>query len=153
MARRTLGVEYGPLNYDEDFKAFCKKLFSYQYIVNSSEITEPIINFLYEHSNGITAIVVGLLHDSQEIAILDGTESLDISSLSKAYKHRMAMINHFIVKTPARYSSVKKEQIIVPHNEINVADEQLISRLSKIAINGGLDVVETISKQLIVEQI
>ena len=32
MARRTVGLQFGSMNYDDEFKEFCKILFSYQYV-------------------------------------------------------------------------------------------------------------------------
>lgn len=153
LARRTVGIEYGPLGYDDVFKSFCKKLFSYQFTKNKSTISESIINFLYEHSNGITAVVVGLLHDSQEIAIVDGTETIDLRSLSKAYKNRLNMINPFINRGPVHHSKLPASKIETPAYTLPVDDENLVARLSKLAVNSGVDVVEVISSQVIVEEI
>ena len=152
LARRTVGLEYGPLDYDSTFKDFCQRLFSFQYTINQSVISESIINFIFEHSNGVTALV-GLLHDAQEVAIMDGYETLDILSLSNAYKNRMSMINNFIAKTPAHYYPTRKRFIELPQESLPIEDENLIIRLSKMAVNGGLDVIETMAKQIIVEQI
>ncbi len=42
------------------------------------------MQWLYEHSAGVTSVVVALIHDAQEIAILNGKESLDLETL-RAY--------------------------------------------------------------------
>lgn len=85
LARRSLGLQYQAMAYDEDFCNICKVLYSYQYVKNYTELTEAVTEWLYEHSAGIVSNIVVLLHDAQEIAIMDGTETLDISSLNKAY--------------------------------------------------------------------
>ena len=85
LARRSLGLQYQAMAYDEDFCNICKVLYSYQYVKYYTELTEAITEWIYEHSAGIVSNIVVLLHDAQEIAIMDGTETLDISSLNKAY--------------------------------------------------------------------
>lgn len=96
LARRSLGLQYNSLNNDEFFKGFCKLLFKYQYVQKKAEITEQIVDWLYEHSGGVTSIVVSLIHDAQEIAILTGYEILDISMLNLAYEKRMQLLHDYI---------------------------------------------------------
>lgn len=91
LARRTLGLKYGPMSYDEKFIYFCRTLWEYQYVKNKSEITDAIVNWLYEHSSGIVSVVVSLIHDAQEIAILNGTEELNLANLNEAYKNRLSI--------------------------------------------------------------
>ena len=50
LARRSVGIQYGRLDYDEFFQYFCETLFSYQYTKNGSQLTEGITEWLYEHS-------------------------------------------------------------------------------------------------------
>ncbi len=95
LARRSLGLHYSELPYDRNFREFCGTLFGYQYVCNRMDITEAIIEWLYEHSAGVISIVVSLIHDAQEIAILNGRETLDIVALSEAYQ-RMQMIHRCI---------------------------------------------------------
>lgn len=96
LARRSLGLQYNSLNNDEFFSGFCKLLFKYQYVQKKAEITEQIVDWLYEHSGGVTSIVVSLIHDAQEIAILTGYEILDISMLNLAYEKRMQLLHDYI---------------------------------------------------------
>lgn len=85
LARRSLGLQYNALNNDEYFMGFCRLLFQYQYVQKDMEITPQIIDWLYEHSGGVTSVVVSLIHDAQEIAILTGYEMLDVVMLNQAY--------------------------------------------------------------------
>ena len=71
LARRSLGLYYQSLECDRYFYDFCCTLFSYQYTKHKAEISDAIINWLYEHSGGIVSVVVSLIHDAQEIAILE----------------------------------------------------------------------------------
>ena len=77
LARRSLGLQYNALEYDRYFCDLCCTLFGYQYVKQRTEITPGIIEWLYEHSAGIVSVVVSLIHDAQEIAILNGSEVLN----------------------------------------------------------------------------
>ncbi|MDD6661983.1 MAG: hypothetical protein PUE72_09760 [Lachnospiraceae bacterium] len=85
LARRSLGLQYNALNNDEYFSGFCELLYKYQYVQKYTEITPQIIDWLYEHSGGVTSVVVSLIHDAQEIAILTAYETLDITMLNQGY--------------------------------------------------------------------
>lgn len=95
LARRTLGLSYGKCEYNEYFREFCSKLWKFQYVSNRTEITDGIINWLYQHSSGTLAHVIFLYYTAQEISILDGREIIDIQALESAYK-RMEMLHMHI---------------------------------------------------------
>lgn len=99
LARRSVGLQYTAMPYDSYFESFCKVIFSYQYIQNESEISPAIIRWLYEHSAGMVSVVVSLIHDAQEIAILTGTETLNIETLNQAYEQRLSLLHGYIQPT------------------------------------------------------
>lgn len=114
LARRSLGLQYGALEYGADFAQICKLLFVYQYIKNQNQITDAIIEWLYEHSGGIISIVVSLIHDAQEIAIITGKEVLNLDTLNEAYQKRLSMLHGFIeptIKKNKKSSSTRKKSI------------------------------------------
>ena len=108
LARRSLGLSYGPFSFDDTFTSFCEELFRYQYVQNKASLDSVILQWLYNHSRGNASIVVSLLHDAQETAILDGSEELNIVSLEKAYKSRLAMLHDYLYQEPVQ---VKKKSI------------------------------------------
>lgn len=93
LARRSLGLEYGTMAYNEEFKGICKVLYSYQYVQQLAEITDAVIEWLYEHSAGVISVVVSLIHDAQEIAILNGKEVLNLETLNEAYQKRLSLLH------------------------------------------------------------
>lgn len=99
LSRRSLGLQYQSLECDRYFYDFCCTLFSYQYTKHKAKISDTIINWLYEHSGGIVSAVVSLIHDAQEIAILNGKEILSIETLNEAYKRRLSMLHSYIEPT------------------------------------------------------
>lgn len=96
LARRSLGLQYGAMDYNEDFRRICDILFSYQYTKRHTEITDVAIEWLYEHSSGIISVVVSLIHDAQEMAILNEKERLDLESLKEAYQKRLSLLHGYI---------------------------------------------------------
>ena len=111
LARRSLGLTYGPFSCDDHFKEFCEALFQYQYVQKQTSLNTDILFWLYNHSLGNASIIVSLLHDAQEIAILDGSEELNITSLEKAYQSRLTMLHDYLYQEPTHHQkpAAKKE--------------------------------------------
>lgn len=113
LARRSLGLQYNVMNYDAYFQSFCKVVFNYQYLKKRTEITAAIMEWLYEHSAGVVSVVVSLIHDAQEIAILTGTEELNIETLREAYRQRMNLLHDYIqpnIIQSRQTSTIKKKK-------------------------------------------
>lgn len=121
LARRSLGLKYNALPYDEHFLNVCKILFQYQYTKQTTELTDAIVRWLYEHSAGVISIVVSLLHDAQEQAILSGKECLDMEALQNAYTQRMGMLHSYInpsVTRNVQSGKRKKKWLDVANTEV-----------------------------------
>ncbi len=96
LARRSVGLTYQQMDYGEEFILFCRILLKYIYVREFNCGEETIIRWLYQHSQGNVSVVVSLLHDAQEAAILNGTDKLDIAALNYAYDARLTMLHDFI---------------------------------------------------------
>lgn len=112
LSRRALGLYYSQCEYNEYFRQFCEVLFHYQYVQNESELSDGMVQWLYEHSGGVLATVVTLIHDAQEIAIWNGRECLDISTLDEAYEKRMRMLHFHISPTTLTNKETKKRKAV-----------------------------------------
>lgn len=111
LARRALGLRYGNCEYNAYFREFCNVLFQYQYVEQEAVISDGIIQWLYEHSAGVLAVVVSLIHDAQEISILSGRETLDMVSLNEAYEQRMNILHsHIRPSAVIKKDTVKKKK-------------------------------------------
>lgn len=144
LARRSLGVQYGRMEYDEFFEYFCEAIFSYQYTKNASQFTPGISEWLYEHSSGIISVVVSLIHDAQEIAILNGKEMLNLESLNMAYQQRMSMLHGFIVPTISNKISPAPKTKKAPAAKASakvVDSENTISQLASMSREQNLDML------------
>lgn len=103
--------------------------------------------WLYNHSQGNVSVVVSLIHDGQEVAIIDGTERLDVSILAKAFESRMTMLHDFLTpeKTKAPPPKKKKaERLEVRENHIG--DSISILEISSNAKMSGCNIVSELKK-------
>lgn len=107
LSRRSLGLEYGALPLGDYFISLCRILTSYLYVRNDFTLTDEIVHWLYNHSNGVTSVVVSLIKDAQEIAILDGSETLSVAFLNKAYNQRLALLHSHIEFKTTKLPSIK----------------------------------------------
>lgn len=118
LARRSLGLRYETLSYDYFFKDLCFTLWKYQYVQNPSYLTDSLISWLYEHSAGIVSVLVSLIHDAQEMAILNGMEVLNLETLTLAYQDRLTLLHSYIQPvTDARRTTRPKKKAIEFGNE------------------------------------
>lgn len=156
LARRTLGLKYSAFEYGEYFELFCKEMFRYQYVRNEVTLTDEMIRWLYEHSNGALALVVTIFHDCQEIAILNGKETIDTELLNQAYQQRMNMIQGFvqpsITKRP-QTSKVRKSISALEQVSCCSNDNINLYELSVTAKNTNTDVVELLSEYISIEDV
>lgn len=123
LARRSLGLSYTTMEYNDEFRDFCKTLLKYCYVQNTPTIDEAILMWLFNHSNGNASVVVSLIHDAQEIAIMKGLEVLDISTLNIAFEKRMTMLHNFITPPVTKSSYPKKKKELLP----KVKEENFVS--------------------------
>lgn len=154
LARRSLGLQYNALNNDEFFSGFCKLLFKYQYVQKKVEITEQIVDWLYEHSGGVTSIVVSLIHDAQELAILTGHETLDISMLNQAYEKRMQLLHDYIRPAASvKNTTTKRKKKSIEKTVISSEEDYSIADLVQKSKSENLDIVEVFREHFTVEEV
>lgn len=156
LARRSLGLQYTSLPYDKHFYDFCCTLFSYQYTRHKAEITDAIINWLYEHSSGIVSVVVSLIHDAQEIAILNGKEILSIETLNEAYKKRLAMLHSYIepiITHKKQTATKKKAKPETPQIPSDITDDYSIAEIAATAKANNSDVVTLLKAHIAIEEV
>jgi hypothetical protein len=157
LARRSLGLHYGALEYNPFFYDFCKTLFEYQYTKHKTDISDSVVRWLYEHSGGILSIVVSLIHDGQEIAILNGSEKLNLQALNEAYKKRLTMIHGYIEPTITRKSQTssrkQKADEYTSTTETAADTKNVIANIVTVAKEKCVDVVGLLQEKITVEVI
>lgn len=156
LARRSIGLKYEELNYDSQFKNICTTLFSYQYTKKYSEISDQIIESLYQYSGGNISVIISLIHDAQEISLMNGREILDLISLEEAYKKRLSMLCNYIKP------EIKKQYIKCNKNNSSKNISQKKKEINSIvtikyivltAKKENVNIIKELSKYIIVEEI
>ena len=147
LARRSVGLKYTTMNYDEYFQSFCKVLFKYQYTKQRTEITPVIIEWLYEHYSGIVSVVISLIYDAQEIAILTGKEVLNLETLNEAYQQRLSLLHGYIQPSVIQNKSTTRKKKTIADLNINQTNDSQkqenysIAAIAEKAKTENIDVV------------
>lgn len=159
LARRSVGLQYTTMNYDSYFREFCKIMFQYQYLQQKIEITDGILEWLYEHSAGVTSVVVALLHDAQEIAILNGKEVLNLKALNAAYEQRLSLLHGYIqpsISQGKQTGKIKRKTsaIALKTTEYKAYDNSIgIAELVAKAKDEKLDIVQLLKEHMPVVEV
>lgn len=160
LARRSVGLQYTTVSYDTYFQEFCKIIFRYQYTQQKTEITEGMIKWLYEHSAGVISVVVALVHDAQEIAILNGTERLNLESFNEAYQKRLSLLHHYIqpsISQSKQTSKTKKKAtkaiVSINTNSKSISNSVNIADLVVKAKNENIDIIQLLKKYISIEEV
>ena len=154
LARRLVGFQYKELAYDEYFTELCEFLFQFQYTKYKAELTAGTVSWLYEHSGGIIANVVILIHDAQEIAILNGSEIINMQNLTDAYEGRMGMLHAKIaIDTAVKTTASKKQKEIVIDSKPVAMQDICIEKIIQEAKDRKLDVVKHLRKFIMIQEV
>lgn len=158
LARRSLGLQYGAMEYNEDFRRICEILFSYQFTKGHTEITDVVVEWLYEHSGGIISVVVSLIHDAQEIAILNGKERLNLESLNEAYQKRLSLLHGYIEPTiqKRKQTTTKRKAstaVALETTDKEIEETNLMADLAKRSKKENADVVALLKEHIQVVEV
>lgn len=96
LARRSVGLSYTALPFDDYFIRCCEILFGRQYTEGRSELTPELTELLYECTGGIIAVLVSVIMEAQQIAILSGKEILNKETILLAYHERLKAVQDFV---------------------------------------------------------
>jgi hypothetical protein len=154
LARRALGLYYSAVKYDQFFYDFCATLFRYQYTRHKTDLSDSIVQWLYDHSGGIVSVVVSLIHDAQEIAILNATETLNLDTLNEAYAKRLTMLHSYISRSkPAPKKKKSEPPCPAAETKEKAVLNEKISDLVSTAKEQNFDIVSLLQKKIVVEVI
>lgn len=145
LARRSLGLRYDVMEYGENFREFCETVFSYQYVKQRTEITDSIMEWLYEHTSGNISVVVSLIHDAQEISILNGKEVLNLESLNEAYQKRLSMLHGFFHLRQKKQTSKAKRKVSVADVKISTERKSSGELRNRELNNGDFTISDLVS--------
>jgi len=150
LARRSVGLSYSALPCDGDFALLCETLFTYQYVARHCRIAPEMIELLYECTGGIIAILVSLIMEAQQIAILTGKEELSRETILMAYKERLKNVRDFVradVRKRSQTSAVKdKTPIKIPDGVADTMPDAAITEMIEQAGAKDIDLPEVLGE-------
>lgn len=158
LARRSLGLQYEAMQFGDEFCEVCRELFLYQYTKTRMELSAGVTEWLFEHCGGNISVLVSLIHDAQEIAILEGEDVLDMTMLEAAYQKRMSMLHDYLepsIKRKKQSSDSRKRASVSveePEGTETKIQETLAGMVSR-AKKENLDVVEVFKQHFKVEEV
>ena len=158
LARRSLGLKYGTVPYDDYFKTLCRVLLSYQYTKETCYLTDGITEWLYEHSGGITSAVVSLVHDAQEIAITSGKDMISIELLNTAYRNRMGMLHDYLQPNIKQRNQTTvpqkvKDTLCIDESIDDPEEPLLISKSIASSKEKGIDIVTILRNYFVIDEV
>ena len=155
LARRSLGLQYEAMEYGVEFEQLCQILFQYQYVKNPAELDDATVRWLFEYSHGNVSSIITLLHDAQEIAILDGSEVLNMETLNAAYKSRMKMLHSYIAPSKKPQTSRRKKSAAIAccEQEIEETVDVSVAELIKQAKSEGREIVSFLRPYITIEEV
>lgn len=154
LARRSLGLWYNAVDYNTYFCDFCRTLFRYRFVKYDAEITEGITAWLYEHSAGIISVVVSLVHDAQEIAILSGKETLNLETLNEAFQKRLSLLHNWIAPPNKTHNPKQTPKALSMDVVAEVIENQnLLSDLAAKAKREQINIVTLLREHIAVVEI
>ena len=161
IARRSVGLQYGAMEFGGDFRRIAEILYTYQYVKQDSKLTENVLYWLYEHTGGVPAILTAIIHDAQEIAILRGRETLGIETLTEAYTSRMRMLHGYLADRIEPKIATTYHEKPKSIDSANVADREnelpngymAIDKMATEARNKQIDLIELMRSQFAVEEV
>lgn len=125
LARRSVGLSYAALPYDSYFIRFCEILFSYQYTAKRTKCTPELTELLYECSGGIIAILVSLIMEAQQTAILSGIDELCKETILTAYQERFKNVQDFVHVNGKKRSQTSS---VTSRKAVGAADRPIIQK-------------------------
>lgn len=125
LARRSVGLSYKALPYDNYFIRFCEILFSYQYTEKRTKCTPELTELLYECSGGVIAILVSLIMEAQQTAILSGKEELNKETILLAYQERFKNVQDFVHVNRKKRSQTSS---VTDKKAVGAADRPIIQK-------------------------
>ena len=152
LARRCTGLKYNKLSY-ENFKDICCVIWKYQFTTNITELNKDIIDWLYYYTDGIVAILIQLVHDSQEFCIINNIESLTINILDKVYSERFSFVKPHINNEFINFNKNKKRKKEIENTNDTKYKDNILEILLQESKNKNKDMIALLKTVCKVEEI
>lgn len=133
--RKMQGLRHNSVLGGSDSFSIIGKSGIYQYIANPSPITPEIIETLYQCSNGVIGLVISLVMESQQMAILSGRETLIKDIILDTFYTRMKNLQNFIAPEPkaGQTATIRKEPFMAGQQEPDAGTSSTGTTIKELA--------------------
>lgn len=154
LARRSVGLNYGPMACDDTFRRFCATLCRYLYVKKAAPCDDGLVEWLYAHSSGNTGVVVSLVRDAQEIAISGGYDTFDVRSLTRAYEERLGALREYVKAEPVKLTKPKPQKKAPPRKKVVTVKGESPAEILRLATEKEEEPLEALRKNgVVVEEV
>lgn len=107
-------------------------------------------------------MVISLIHDAQEISILNGSEILNLETLSEAYSTRLSMMHDYIKTQPSQHKKTRRnsdcksyKDICNSYNHIESDNDVILSfdEIRAASKKQNINAIDIIKKYYTVEEV
>ncbi len=99
IARRVSGngeITWNNMENDKEFRFFLQSLWRYQWTRTFTPLSDEMVAVFYEHTQGVSDLIVKLFANVQVLAISAGKESFNVSMVKKVAKEQFKLMKPMI---------------------------------------------------------
>lgn len=123
IARRVSGngeIIWNNMENDKEFRFFLESIWKYQWNRIYTPLSEEMINVFYDHTQGVSDLIVKLFVNVQEMCIANGKEEFTVNMVQKVAKEQFKLMKPMIeaIKSKNVYKMAQFEDL----RKIEVSD-------------------------------
>lgn len=97
LKRRSRGIRLLPMKKDGVYRKFLERLWKYQFTDRTAQLTENLINQIYECSGGVPSYIVKIFQESQNMALMNGSPCIGAKTIQQT-------VDMLAIKVPKAYT-------------------------------------------------
>lgn len=97
LKRRSRGIRLLPMKKDGVYRKFLERLWKYQFTDRTAQLTESLINQIYECSGGVPSYIVKIFQESQNMALMNGSPCIGAKIIQQT-------VDMLAIKVPKTYT-------------------------------------------------
>lgn len=150
LARRTIPIHCRPFEYGNEFETICRTILQYIYTKDCMEINSQLIYWLYEHSAGTIAVLISLIHDAQQEAIMTN-DIFDYKALNTAFARMETLHKHIEFANTKKVCMSRVERKY--RGGASIDSDFSVTELVEIARGKNMDIITLLLQKEILEVI
>lgn len=121
LCRRSLGDDFRPFEYGEEYLNFMKELFDYQCTDSKLMLTSQMAKLFYKYTGGVLALLITLFYNAQKCTLEARRDEFDANMVNCAFHKKMMPYTPYL-----EFGKIEHPKI----NRTNDSDEIIINQLN-----------------------